>query len=60
MINEWRESAQRRLMERVARGTIGATDPNTLGIGAGDGETLAEENKRIQVYIRTRPMNPRG
>ncbi|RKP27838.1 P-loop containing nucleoside triphosphate hydrolase protein [Syncephalis pseudoplumigaleata] len=59
MINEWRESAQRRLMERVARGTIGATDPSALGIGAGDGETLAEENQRIKVYVRTRPMNAR-
>ncbi|KAI9595473.1 P-loop containing nucleoside triphosphate hydrolase protein [Syncephalis fuscata] len=57
MINEWRESAQLRLMERVARGTIGATDPKTLGIGAGDGETLAEENHRIKVFVRTRPMN---
>ena len=60
LINEWRESAQRRLMERVARGAIGATDPKALGIGAGDGETLAEQNQRIKVYVRTRPIHPRG
>jgi hypothetical protein len=60
MINEWRESQQRRLMERVARGNISEADAANLGIGAGDGETLAEENQRIKVYVRLRPMSQQG